>query len=36
MEVEELAIGVTVELQVDTMMRISKRVDTERSKCMFV
>ena len=36
MAVEELAVGVTVELQVDTMMMISKQVDTERSKCMFV
>ena len=33
MEVEELAAGVTVELQVDTMVRISKWVDTEKGKC---
>ena len=35
MKVEELAAGVTVELWVDTMIRISKWVDIERSKCMF-
>ena len=33
MEVEELAAGVTVELRVDTMVRISKWVDTEKGKC---
>ena len=33
MEVEELAAGVTVELRVDTMMRISKWVETEKGKC---
>ena len=32
-KVEELAAGVTVELRVDTMMRISKYVDNKKGKC---
>ena len=33
MESEEPESGVTVELQVDIMVKMNKRVDTERSKC---
>ena len=33
MESEEPEAGVTVELRVDTIVKMNKRVDTERSKC---